>query len=114
MPNESVDEAEGDPEGLPHLTKKLLTHIVQQVGSEGAHAIIKSLKWGDGAAKELLHLIVDDLKDDIKQGFGEDAAGVGVVAKNKKMAKDPRYSTSMTVDVKPGTPAKNMRALGLI
>lgn len=43
----------------------------------------------------------------------EDAAGVGVVAKNKKMARDPRYSTSMTVDVKPDTPAKNLRAFKL-
>lgn len=43
----------------------------------------------------------------------EDAAGVGVVAKNKKMAKDPRYSTSMTADVKPDTPAKNLRAFRL-
>ena len=43
----------------------------------------------------------------------EDAAGVGVVAKNKKMAKDPRYSTSMTVDVNPSTPSKNLRAFKL-
>jgi hypothetical protein len=44
----------------------------------------------------------------------EDAAGVGVVATNKKMAKDPRYSTSMTVDVHPDTPAKNLKAFNLI
>ena len=43
----------------------------------------------------------------------EDAAGVGVVAKNKKMAKDPRYSTSMTVDVHPDTPDKNLKAFSL-
>ena len=30
------------------------------------------------------------------------------------MAKDPRYSTSMTVDVHPDTPKKNMKAMGLI
>ena len=58
-------EEEGDAEGLPHLTKELLQHIIQQVGTEGAHAIIKSLEWGDGAAKELLHLIVKDLKNNI-------------------------------------------------
>lgn len=45
--------------------------------------------------------------------FNEDAAGVGVVATNKKMAKDPRYSTSMTVDVHPDTPQKNLRAFKL-
>ena len=68
-----VTESEGEPEGVPHITKELLQHIVQQVGKEGAHAIVKSLTWGDGAAKELLHLIVDDLKDDIKQDFNEAA-----------------------------------------
>jgi pyrimidine deaminase RibD-like protein len=43
----------------------------------------------------------------------EDAAGVGVVATNKKMAKDPRYSTSMTIDVHPDTPKKQLKALRL-
>jgi hypothetical protein len=45
--------------------------------------------------------------------FNEDAAGVGVVATNKKMARDPRYSTSMTADVKPNTPQKNLKAFKL-
>ena len=52
----------------------------------------------------------------VRQGmnvFNEDAAGVGVVATNKKIARDPRYSTSMTVDVKPNTPQKNLRAFKL-
>ena len=52
----------------------------------------------------------------VRQGmniFNEDAAGVGVVATNKKMAKDPRYSTSMTVDVQPNTPQKNLKAFRL-
>jgi hypothetical protein len=46
--------------------------------------------------------------------FNEDAAGVGVVATNKKMARDPRYSTSMTVDVHPNTSQKNLKAFKLI
>jgi hypothetical protein len=53
----------------------------------------------------------------VRQGmniFNEDAVGVGVVATNKKMSRDPRYSTSMTVDVHPDTPQKNARALKLI
>ena len=61
----STNEDEGEPDGVPHITKQLLQHIVHQVGTEGAHAIIKSLKWGDGASKELLHLIVRDLEQDI-------------------------------------------------
>jgi hypothetical protein len=67
----------------------------------------------------------DDLIDRIKQeisyqerqytdqGVAEDAAGVGVVAKNKKMARDPRYSMSITKDVKPSTPKNMLRALRL-
>jgi hypothetical protein len=43
----------------------------------------------------------------------EDAAGVGVVATNKKMARDSRYSTSMTADVRPDTPNKNLKAFRL-
>jgi hypothetical protein len=62
---ESINEGEGDPAGVNHISKELITHIIQQVGTEGAHAIVKSLQWGDGAAKELLQLIVNDLKQDI-------------------------------------------------
>jgi hypothetical protein len=65
--NETVDEAEGTPSGVPHATHKLIKHIISQVGHEGAHAIVKSLNWGDGASKELLHLIVNDLKQNIKK-----------------------------------------------
>jgi len=60
--NESVIEAEGDCEGLPHLTHEMLSNIVQQIETEGAHAIVKSLTWGDGAAVDLLELIKADLK----------------------------------------------------
>ena len=42
----------------------------------------------------------------------KESYGVGVVA-SKKQAKDPRYSHSLTVDVKPDTPKKNQKALGL-
>jgi nicotinamide mononucleotide adenylyltransferase len=48
-----------------------------------------------------------------QQGMAEDAAGVGVVAKNKKMARDPRYSMSITKDVKPSTPKNMLRAFRL-
>lgn len=52
----------------------------------------------------------------VRQGMGvlgEDSAGVGVVATNKKMARDPRYSSSMTADVKTSTPLKNLKAFKL-
>lgn len=48
-----------------------------------------------------------------EQTLDEDAAGVGVVAANKKMAKDPRYSMSITKDVKPSTPKNMLRAFRL-
>lgn len=63
--NQPTTESEGDATGVPHLTKEVLTHIVDQIGKEGAHAIIKSLEWGDGAAEELLQLIKQDLKKHI-------------------------------------------------
>lgn len=61
-----TNEAEGDSKGMPHVTKELLQHIVQQIGTEGARAIVKSIEWGDGAAKELLQLIKHDLENDIE------------------------------------------------
>jgi hypothetical protein len=60
-----TNEAEGDAKGLPHITKQLLQHIVDQIGTDGAHAIVKSIEWGDGAAKELLQLIKHDLENNI-------------------------------------------------
>lgn len=42
----------------------------------------------------------------------EEAAGVGVIA-SKKQAKDPRYSMSLTKDVRPGQVKKNLKAFKL-
>jgi hypothetical protein len=42
----------------------------------------------------------------------EDAAGVGVIA-SKAQAKDPRYSMSLTKDVRPGQVEKNLKAFSL-
>jgi hypothetical protein len=50
-------EDEGDKEGLPHLTSELAKHIADQISTEGAHAIVKSVEWGDGAADELTEFI---------------------------------------------------------
>lgn len=56
-----------------------------------------------------------DIEDRISSSpVAEDAAGVGVVATNHKMAKDPRYSMSITKDVKPNTPRKMAKAFRLI
>jgi hypothetical protein len=53
------------------------------------------------------------IHDLMRNRIQEDAAGVGVIA-SRRQARDPRYSTSLTVDVHPDTPKKNMRALRLI
>lgn len=63
----NLKESEGSPEGVPHVSKKLLQHIVQQIGTDGVKALIKSLKWGDGAAKELLTLITQNLKQSAQE-----------------------------------------------
>jgi hypothetical protein len=38
----------------------------------------------------------------------------GYIPKNKREAKDPRWSNALTVDVHPDTPTKNMKALKLV
>lgn len=52
----------------------------------------------------------------VRQGMNlsEEAAGVGEIAKNRKMSKDPRWSHSLTVDVRPDTPTLNAKALRLV
>lgn len=47
------------------------------------------------------------------KAVGEEAAGVGVIA-SKKQAKDPRYSMSLTKDVRPGQVTKNLKAFSLV
>jgi hypothetical protein len=37
----------------------------------------------------------------------------GYIPKNKKEAKDPRWSNALTVDIQPGAVEKNLKALGL-
>jgi hypothetical protein len=42
----------------------------------------------------------------------DEAAGVGVVPANKKMAKDPRYANALTVDIHPGETQKQAAKFG--
>ena len=57
-----IYEAEGEPEGLKHLTPHLAKDILDQIETEGVHAIVKSIEWGDGGAKELVDIIKRELK----------------------------------------------------
>ena len=61
---------------------------------------------GAGELAEPLYLAV-------RRGMLLESAS-GYIPKNKKEAKDPRWSNALTVDVHPDTPNKNMKALGLI
>jgi hypothetical protein len=60
--NQRIYEAEGDSEGLKHLTPHLARDILNQIEKEGVHAIVKSIEWGDGGAKELIAMIKRDLE----------------------------------------------------
>ena len=73
MMRDPAAESEGDKEGLPHLTKELASHIAQQIDAEGAHAIVKSVTWGDGAADELVKFIKRALEK-ASGGMKEDSA----------------------------------------
>ena len=57
-----IYEAEGDATGLKHLTPHLAQDILDQMETEGVHAIVKSIEWGDGGAKELIAMIKRDLE----------------------------------------------------
>jgi len=50
--------------------------------------------------------------DKIPKTVNEEAAGVGVIA-NKKQARDPRYSMSLTADVRPGEVGRQLKKMHL-
>jgi len=50
--------------------------------------------------------------DKIPQAVNEEAGGVGVIA-NKKQAQDPRYSMSLTQDVRPGEVGRQLKKMHL-
>ena len=60
--NQHIYEAEGDATGLKHLTPHLARDILDQMEKEGVHAIVKSIEWGDGGAKELIAMIKRNLE----------------------------------------------------
>lgn len=77
--------------------------------------------WRDAMSPEISDDEVRDLMMKAKTRIGDFAkpkeksvaeAGVGVIA-SKKQAKDPRYSMSLTKDVRPGQIEKNLKAFSL-
>ena len=67
---------------MPDITVTIQVHVQKHVTGHAEH--------GNMRIREIL----------------SEVGGVGVVAANSKMAKDPRYSNSMTVDIKPGETKK--------
>ena len=117
----SAGERDPDAEGLAGISASK----ARAAAKDGNFEEFKAKTGAGNLAKPLYDAVRDAMgvSEDVApdgesttspiHGFGEDAAGVGVVATNKKMAKDPRYSTSITKDVKPTTPKNMLRALRL-
>ena len=78
----------------------------REAAEEGEFEKFKQITGAGRYAKQLYKAVRKGM-------LKEDAGGVGIVAINKKMAKDPRYATSMTSDVQPNTPQKNLKAFRL-
>ena len=81
----------------------------QASAADKAGDIKKADKRFSGIVKATKKQFANDEK---KTAVGEEAAGVGVIA-SKKQAKDPRYSMSLTKDVRPGQIKKNLKAFSL-
>jgi LmbE family N-acetylglucosaminyl deacetylase len=117
-------ESVRDPEGRMLLKKARTAHPFAK-SEEEALALYtydkekqdidredKKLNTINGFKSELEAKMVDlqTQLDALKNhNLDEDAAGVGVIS-SKKQANDPRYKTSLTVDVKPDTLRKEMAA----
>lgn len=71
-----------------------------------AHRYKKDPRLLSAKEKQELHDFINNLKT-VKE-----CGGTGVVA-SKKQARDPRYSTSLTKDVRPGAIKKSLRAFNL-
>lgn len=96
----------------------VINHFVKQGKSAAAGATAWERGWRGPKSKAPATQAPKSAKPQQRywwqeKDLDEDAAGVGVVAKNRKMAKDPRYSMSITKDVKPSTPKNMLRAFRL-
>ena len=81
-----------------------LTHEIEQLKK------MISNPRGRGVASMRKHL--DQLYKELEKARGLSECS-GYIPKNKKEAKDPRWSNALTVDVHPDTPNKNLKAFNL-
>jgi hypothetical protein len=94
-------EIDGVKWTLTSRTPGILAHPKVVTAADGKKYQI----WRGPKNRHLAHPIDDKQVDEGASGY---------IPKNKKEAKDPRWSNALTVDVHPDTPNKNMKALGLI
>jgi len=100
--NQRIYEAEGEPEGLKHLTPHLAQDILDQMETEGVHAIVKSIEWGDGGAKELIAMIKRDLEQ-IANNVSERMLPASTFTGSKKNKINGKGMLSATADhARPG------------
>jgi hypothetical protein len=86
---------------LTSRTPGILAHSKVVTAADGKKYQI----WRGPKNKHLAHPIDDKQVDEGASGY---------IPKNKREAKDPRWSNALTVDVHPDTPTKNMKALKLV
>lgn len=88
-----------------------LGHVLDKIPTGAPEPAPEPAKKMKNAKKDLTKVQHDPNTQ--QQDVAEEAAGVGVIA-TKKQTKDPRYSMSITKDVRPGQINKSLRAFGLI
>jgi len=86
--------------------RKLITRKLQDIAARKAREQ-EAAKRAEVERKDKEAKKANNTTDNVSE-----MGGSGVIA-SKKQAKDLRYSTSLTKDVKPGAISKNLRALGL-
>lgn len=100
--------------GAPMRSGTELRNMYSEADEAGRQAIIKDL-FGryTREAEQIMNVKIPAQKAVTGlEPVSEDAGGVGAIA-NKKQASDPRYSTSLTKDVRPGQVSKSLRAFNL-
>jgi hypothetical protein len=128
FPTQEFEPYDLDPSRVPTMEKykAKLFPLAYQYWTDGDNADeLRKLGWepeyGDDYVMVVLygighdgHIQYDkyDFDAEDNDSVNEDAAGVGVVA-SKKQKNDPRYSMSLTKDVRPGEVARNMKKLHL-
>jgi hypothetical protein len=99
-----VSSGPRDPDS-DDLVAGVSASAAREAAEEGEFEKFKEITGSGRYAKQLYRAVRKGM-------LVEDSSGY--IPKNKKEAKDPRWSNALTVDVTPETPYKNARALKLI